>query len=79
MLNYQLKIGLVPDVRHVANFENRKGMFEPEKGVENKNHVIEYLKANFQDEKTQFCDFDWLNEYGLLYKNTDCVKVCEYL
>ena len=40
MLDFKLKIGLVPDVRHVANFENRKGMFEPAKFVESTGYGI---------------------------------------
>ena len=39
MLDYKLKIGLVPDVRDLGDFETRKGIFEPAKGVENKNKV----------------------------------------
>ena len=40
MLNYKLKIGLVPDVRNLGDFKTRKGMFEPAKGAENKNRII---------------------------------------
>lgn len=79
MIDFKIKIGLVPDVRHVANLETRKGMFELAKGVENKDKVIDYLKSNFQNEMTQFCDLNWLNEYGVLFNNADCGKVCEYL
>lgn len=79
MLDFNLKIGLVPDVRHVANLETRKGMFELAKGVENKDKVLDYVKKKFQDEMTQFCDLEWLNEYGVLYNNADCGKVCDYL
>ena len=79
MLNYKLKIGLVPDVRNLGDFKTRKGMFEPAKGVENKNRIISYLKENFEDSITEFCDLEWLNELGLLYKNEDSDKVCEYL
>jgi len=79
MLNYKVKIGLVPDVRDLGDFATRKGIFEPAKGVENKNKVVDYIKKNFTDEITEFCDLEWLNELGVLYKNADCERVCEYL
>jgi L-fucose isomerase-like protein len=78
MLDFKLKIGLVPDVRDLGDFKTRKGIFEPAKGVENKNKVVEYIKENFSDDNTEFCDLEWLNELGVLYKNSDCSKVCEY-
>ena len=79
MLDYKLKIGLVPDVRDLGDFATRKGIFEPAKGVENKNKVVAYIKENFSDDITEFTDLEWLNELGVLYKNSDCEKVCEYL
>lgn len=79
MLDYKLKIGLVPDVRDLGDFKTRKGIFEPAKGVDNKNKVISYIMENFTDEITEFCDLEWLNELGVLYKNTDCEKVRDYL
>ncbi len=79
MLDYKVKIGLVPDVRDLFDFATRKGIFEPAKGVENKNRAVSFIKENFEDEITSFCDLEWLNELGVLYKNADCDKVCEYL
>ena len=79
MLDYKVKIGLVPNVRDLFDFSTRKGIFEPAKGVENKNKAVEYIKAKFADDQTEFCDLEWLNDLGVLYKNTDCEKVCEYL
>lgn len=79
MLDYKLKIGLIPIVRDLADFKTRKGIFEPAKGVENKNKAVAYIKDHFADEITEFTDLEWLNEYGVLYKNTDCGKVCDYL
>ena len=79
MLNYNVKIGLVPDVRDLGDFDTRKGMFEPAKGVERKNAAIEYIKTTFSDDKTCFCDLEWLNKLGVVYKNSDCDRVCEYL
>ncbi len=79
MLNYKVKIGLIPEIRDLGDFATRKGIFEPAKGVERKNHVIEYIKKNFSDDITEFTDLEWLNRLGILYKNSDCDKVCEYL
>ncbi len=79
MLNYKLKIGLVPDVRNLGDFATRKGIFEPAKGVANKDAVIPFLKETFADENTEFVDLEWLNELGVVYKNEDADKVCEYL
>lgn len=79
MLNYKIKIGLVPDVRDLFDFATRKGIFEPAKGVENKDKIVNYIKNNFADEITEFCDLEWLNELGVVYKNSDCDKVCDYL
>ena len=78
MLNYKVKIGLVPDVRDLFDFATRKGIFEPAKGVENKDKAVKFIKENFADEKTEFCDLEWLNELGVLYKNSDVDKVAEY-
>lgn len=79
MLNYKIKIGLIPDVRDLGDFATRKGIFEPAKGVDRKNDVVKYIKNNFTDEQTEFTDLEWLNELGVLYKNSDCEKVCDYL
>ncbi len=78
MLNYKLKIGLLPIVRNLGDFKTRKGIFEPAKGVENKNKIIGFLEKNFADESTEFCGIEWLNELGVLYDNMDCGKVSEY-
>ncbi len=79
MLDYKLKIGLIANIRDLGDFETRKGIFEPAKGVENKNKTVGYIKENFGDSQTVFCDLEWLNKLGVLYKNTDCDRVCDYL
>ncbi len=78
MLDFRVKIGLVPVVRDLFDFATRKGIFEPAKGVENKDKVLPFIYKNFADEKTEFCDLAWLNDLGVLYKNTDVDKVCDY-
>ena len=65
MLDFKVKIGLVPDVRDLFDFATRKGIFEPAKGVESKNKLVKYLKENFENENTTFVDLEWLNEYGV--------------
>lgn len=79
MLDYKVKIGLVPDIRNLGDFATRKGIFEPAKGAERKNVVLKYIKDNFGDENTCFVDLEWLNDLGVLYDNADCEKVCSYL
>lgn len=75
MLDYRLKIGLVPDVRDLGDFATRKGIFEPAKGVERKDEAVSFIKDNFSDDMTEFVDLEWLNDLGVLYKNSDCAKV----
>ncbi len=79
MLNYKLKIGLVPDIRDLGDFATRKGIFEPAKGKQNKDKVIPFIKKHFGDADTEFTDLEWLNDYGCLYKTSDADRVCEYL
>lgn len=79
MLNYKLKIGLVPERRFIADWKTRKGIFAPKYAVENKNHVVKYIKENFADADTEFTDLEWLNDEGLLSENTDVEKVRDYL
>ena len=75
MLDYSLKIGLVPERRWLADAKTRKGIFAPRYAVENKNRIVKYIKENFSDEKTEFVDLEWLNDEGLLSENGDCARV----
>ena len=79
MLDFKVKIGLIPDVRNLGDFKTRKGIFEPAKGVERKNQIIPYIKEHFSDENTSFVDLEWLNELGVLYLESDCARVRDYL
>lgn len=78
MLDYGLKIGLVPIRRDLPDAKTRKGIFEPAKAEENRKKAVEYIKKNFTDEITEFVDLNWLNEEGLLYSTDDCEKVRDY-
>ena len=78
MLNYKLKIGLLPIRRWIKEPPKRIGIFQSDYAVENKNACLQYIKENYTDEQTEFVDIDWLNDEGLLYMDGDCDKVAEY-
>ncbi len=77
MLNYEVKIGLVPLRRQLADEATRKGIFEPAKAKENKDRAIAYIKENFGDAKTEFFDLEWLNDEGLLSRTSQCAAIKE--
>lgn len=79
MCENKIKIGLVTERRWLADAATRKGIFQPLYAVENKDHIVKYIKANFADENTEFCDLEWLNDEGLLHENDDVERVVEYL
>ena len=79
MKNTKLKIGIVPERRWLADQKTRKGIFQPSYAVDNKNHVLDYIKKNFADDTVEFTDLEWLNEEGLLFENDDVDRVVEYL
>jgi L-fucose isomerase-like protein len=78
MLNYKIKIGLVPERRFLPG-PKRTGIFNPDYAVANKNEAVKYIRDNFEDELTEFTDLEWLNEEGLLFLNEDVDRVAEYL
>lgn len=78
MLNYQLKIGILPIRRYIKEPPKRIGIFQSDYAVENKNKCVPYIKEHFSDKQTEFFDIDWLNEEGLLYLESDCESVAEY-
>ena len=75
MLDYKLKIGLVPERRWLADAATRRGIFQPSKAVDNKNEIVKYIKDNFSDENTEFVDLEFLNDEGLLIETSECPKV----
>ena len=79
MMDFSLKIGLIPIRRDLADAKTRKGIFEPAKAEDNKNHIVKYIKDKFTDDKTSFTDLEWLNEEGLLVSEFECDRVAEYL
>lgn len=78
MLNYKLKIGVLPIRRNIKEPPKRIGIFQSDYAVENKNNALKYLYENYADEQTEFVDLEWLNEEGLLRLDSDCDKVAEY-
>lgn len=79
MLDYKLKIALVPERRWLADAATRKGIFEPKRAVMNKEMAVPYIKEHFTDEDTEFVDLDFLNDEGLLHDPNDAEKVAEEL
>ena len=75
----KIRIGLVPERRWLADQKTRKGIFQPSYAIDNKNHVLDYIKKNCADENTEFTDLEWLNDEGLLFENDDVEKVVDYL
>lgn len=75
MLNYKVKIGLIPLRRQLADEATRKGIFDPAKARENKDHIISYIKSNFSGRDTAFVDLEWLNGEGLLSRAEQCGAV----
>ena len=78
MLNYKLKIGVLPIRRCIKEPPKRIGMFQSDYAVDNKNMTLDFLRKNYADENTEFVDIEWLNEEGLLRLTSDCDKVVEY-
>jgi hypothetical protein len=78
MLNYKLKIGVLPLRRLIKEPPKRIGMFQSDYAIDNKNATLKYLRENYEDENTQFLDLEWLNEEGLLRLPEDCERVADY-
>ena len=76
MLDFKLKIGLIPERRYLPG-PKRTGMFNSDYADANKEKAIAFLRAHFADENTEFVDLDWLNDEGLLIETKDCQKVAD--
>lgn len=77
MLNYKIKIGLVPERRYLPG-PKRTGIFNPDYAVANKNKVVDYIKENYNDENTEFIDIEFLNDEGLLYHEDQCDQLAKH-
>ena len=78
MLNYKLKIGLLPIRRYVKEPPKRIGIFQSDYAVENKNASVKYIREHYADSETEFVDIEWLNDEGVLCLDSDCDRVAEY-
>ena len=78
MLDYKLKIGVLPLRRCIKEPPKRIGMFQSDYAVDNKNATLKFLRENYVDENTEFVDIEWLNEEGLLRLTSDVPKVVDY-
>lgn len=74
MLNYNVKIGLVPVRRDTTP---RKGIFNWGKAEERGKANIKYIRENFENEKVSFIDLTYITESGLLFSEDDVPKVAE--
>ena len=68
MLNYQVKIGLVPIRRDVTP---RPGIFNWEKAEERCHKAVAYLEKHFTDDQISFVDLDGINDVNVLYNEKD--------
>lgn len=74
MLNYQVKIGLVPIRRDVTP---RPGIFNWEKAEKRGREAVNYIESRYADENVSFVDLKGFNEVEVLYSENDVDKVVE--
>ncbi len=78
MLDYKLKIALLPIRRWIKEPPKRIGIFQSDYAVENKNKSVSYIKEKYGEELTEFVDIDFLNEEGILFLESDTKKVIDH-
>lgn len=74
MLNYQIKIGLLPMRRNVGQ---RPGIFNWEKAEERGRSAVEHIKTHFTSDIVSFVDLSGINDVDVLYNDADAQKVIE--
>ncbi|MBE6728616.1 MAG: hypothetical protein E7568_00090 [Ruminococcaceae bacterium] len=74
MLDYKVKIGLIPVRRDTTP---RKGIFNWEKAEERGKKNIKYIKEHFSDENVSFIDLEGITESQLLFSEDDVPMVAE--
>ena len=72
MLDYSIKIGLVPIRRDVSP---RPGIFNAEKAEERARTIVTYLKRHYQNQKICFIDLEGINQAAILFSDGDAEKV----
>lgn len=75
VMNYCVKIGLVPVRRDVA--KDRTGIFSPKFALGVKQNIVPYIKDKYQSENVEFIDLDFLDDEGLLYDENDADAVAD--
>lgn len=75
MLDYKVKIGLVPMRRDTTP---RKGIFNWEKAEERGRKNVKYIKEHFSDHNISFLSLEKLNGSGLLYNDEDGEKLIAF-
>ncbi|EHI58188.1 MAG: L-fucose/L-arabinose isomerase family protein [Hungatella hathewayi] len=74
MLDYRVKIGLVPIRRDVTP---RPGIFNWEKAEERCASAVAYIEEHFSDEQVSFVDLEGINPVNVLYCERDVDAVVE--
>ena len=72
MIQYQVKIGLVPLRRDVTA---RPGAFNWERAEERCANAVNYIKNNFSSDAISFVDLEGINDVGVLYSEADVDKI----
>ena len=74
MLDYRLRIGLVPVRRDVSP---RPGIFNWEKAEERGHRIVQYIEEHFASDTVSFVDLKGINAVDVLYAEADAPKVIE--
>lgn len=74
MLNYTIKIGLVPIRRDVTP---RPGIFNWEKAEQRCQKAVAYVKHKYTSDRVSFVDLEGINEVGVLYHENHVQAVIE--
>lgn len=74
MLDYRVKIGLVPIRRDVTP---RPGIFNWEKAEERCARAVAYIEEHFTNDHVSFVDLKGINEVDVLYSDRDVDKVID--
>lgn len=74
MLNYHVKLGLVPIRRDVTP---RPGIFNWEKAEKRGRDVVNYIKSKYSNENVSFVDLKGINDVEVLFNEKDVDKVVE--
>jgi L-fucose isomerase-like protein len=74
MLDYSIKIGLVPIRRDVSP---RPGIFNAEKAEERARAAVSYITKHYTGNKIKFTALEGINSAGILFTDADAEKVIE--